>query len=92
MNARLYDPSLGRFITPDTLVPYPGNGQSYNRYSYANNNPLSHVDPTGRFHKKVMRGLRKAISKIMGNKPQGKSPLYLRVIFPSTAECRSLNN
>jgi RHS repeat-associated protein len=47
MNAREYDPLLGRFITPDTVVPGAGNSQSYNRYSYVNNNPLSMTDPTG---------------------------------------------
>src|SRR5713226_1408683 len=47
MNARLYDPILGRFITPDSTVQNPGNGQTYNRYSYAGNNPMRYVDPTG---------------------------------------------
>lgn len=47
MNAREYDPVLGRFISPDTIVPGTLNSQSYNRYSYVNNNPLSYTDPTG---------------------------------------------
>jgi len=45
--ARLYDPETGRFITPDTIVPDPGNPQSLNRYSYVLNNPINHIDPTG---------------------------------------------
>jgi len=40
MNARLYDPVLGRFISADTIVPNPGNMQDFNRYSYVLNNPL----------------------------------------------------
>jgi RHS repeat-associated protein len=46
-NARYYDPTLGRFLQADTLVPEPGNPQSWNRYSYVNNNPLRYTDPTG---------------------------------------------
>lgn len=47
MNARLYDPFLGRFLSPDPLVGSPDNSQSFNRYSYCLNNPLSYVDPDG---------------------------------------------
>jgi RHS repeat-associated protein len=47
--ARFYDPYLGRFISPDTIVPEPGNPQSFNRYSYVYNNPLRYVDPEGHF-------------------------------------------
>lgn len=46
-NARLYDPDLGRFLTPDTIVPDPTNPQGLNRYSYVINNPLNFTDPTG---------------------------------------------
>ncbi len=47
--ARWYDSSLGRFISPDTIVPQPGNPQALNRYAYVRNNPLRFVDPTGYF-------------------------------------------
>jgi RHS repeat-associated protein len=46
-NARYYDPVIGRFISPDTIVPNPANPQSLNRYSYCLNNPLRYSDPTG---------------------------------------------
>jgi RHS repeat-associated protein len=45
--ARYYDATIGRFISADTVVPYPGNPQSFNRYSYCLNNPLKYVDPSG---------------------------------------------
>jgi RHS repeat-associated protein len=46
-NARYYDPELGRFVSPDTVVPVFGNPQSLNRFSYCLNNPLRYVDPSG---------------------------------------------
>jgi hypothetical protein len=49
MNARLYDPALGRFLSPDPFVQAPGFSQSYNRYSYALNNPMRYTDPSGEF-------------------------------------------
>ncbi len=48
MNARYYHPQLGRFVSPDTIVPEPGEPQSYNRYSYSYNNPINYIDPSGR--------------------------------------------
>jgi RHS repeat-associated protein len=46
-NARWYDPALGRFIQPDTIVPEPVNPQSLNRYAYCLNNPVKYNDPSG---------------------------------------------
>ncbi len=48
-NARYYDPELGRFISPDTIVQDPSNPQTLNRYSYVLNNPLKFTDPSGHF-------------------------------------------
>ncbi len=45
--SRAYDPAIGRFVSPDPIVPAPGNPQSLNRYSYVYNNPLKFVDPSG---------------------------------------------
>lgn len=49
MNARLYDPNLGRFLSPDPYVQAPDFTQSFNRYSYALNNPLKYSDESGEF-------------------------------------------
>src|ERR1700741_993348 len=46
-NARLYDPTLGRFLSPDDIIPEPTDMQSLNRFSYVRNRPLSVTDPTG---------------------------------------------
>jgi len=45
--ARWYEPTLGRFVQPDTLVPEPGKPQVLNRYAYVYNNPLRYADPSG---------------------------------------------
>ncbi len=49
MNGRVYDPLVGRFLSPDPFVQMPNYSQSYNRYSYAFNNPLRFSDPSGFF-------------------------------------------
>ena len=49
MNGRLYDPVIGRFLSPDNYVQMPNNSQSFNRYSYCLNNPLKYNDPSGEF-------------------------------------------
>ncbi|MCB9139738.1 MAG: hypothetical protein H6642_15455 [Caldilineaceae bacterium] len=46
-NARYYDPEIGHFISPDTIVPDPTSVFGYNRYMYAMGNPLAFVDPSG---------------------------------------------
>jgi len=44
---RLYDPSMGRFLQADSVVPAPHDPLSLDRYAYARNNPVLYVDPTG---------------------------------------------
>ncbi len=50
MNARLYDPLLGRFLSPDRFVQNIFDLQNYNRYSYCGNSPLCYVDKDGNFY------------------------------------------
>ena len=47
MNGRIYDPRFGRFLNADPIVQAPDYSQSYNRYSYVFNSPLSFTDPSG---------------------------------------------
>ncbi len=47
MDGRIYDPTLGRFLQADPIIQAPNNSQSYNRFSYVFNNPMSYTDPSG---------------------------------------------
>jgi RHS repeat-associated protein len=47
LNGRIEDSVTGRFLSPDPRGTIPGSTQSWNRYSYVNNNPLSYTDPSG---------------------------------------------
>ena len=54
--ARYYDPSLGQFISPDTIVPDPAMVIDYNRYAYVRGNPLRRSDPSGHVPCEGMNG------------------------------------
>ncbi len=45
--ARWYDSSLGRFTTPDSIVPGAGNPLAWDRFAYTLNNPVLYIDPSG---------------------------------------------
>ena len=47
LNARLYDPIVGKMVSADPTVPDPSDQQAFNRYSYVQNNALAFVDPSG---------------------------------------------
>lgn len=51
MQARYYDPVIGRFYSNDPVDALGhlsgGNIQGFNRFAYANNNPYRFTDPTG---------------------------------------------
>ena len=47
MNARIYDPKAGRFLSADSIIPDPNNPDAYNRYMYVVGNPMMYRDPSG---------------------------------------------
>ncbi|MFF3840442.1 ricin-type beta-trefoil lectin domain protein [Streptomyces sp. NPDC001930] len=47
LGVRLYQPTTGRFISPDPLIS-PMDPQQWNGYAYGNNNPVGNSDPDGR--------------------------------------------
>jgi RHS repeat-associated protein len=46
-NARYYDSVLGRFLSPDSIVPNPRDARDFNRFTYVTSNPLKYTDPNG---------------------------------------------
>src|SRR5690606_32006901 len=65
MNGRMYDAKLGRFLSPDNYIQDPFNTQSFNRYGYVWNNPLSITDPDGEIFWAVV-GIAAAIGAAIG--------------------------
>lgn len=65
MGARLYDPTLGRFLSCDNYVQAPDNSQNFNRYSYCFNNPLKYTDPDGNIV--ISLGVASAIAMVAGD-------------------------
>ncbi len=53
MRARWQDPAIGRFLSPDTIIPNYTDPQSLNRMSYVNNRPTALQDPSGHYHIEV---------------------------------------
>lgn len=46
LGARYYDPAIGRFLSVDPIMNLT-DPEQWNGYAYANNNPVTHSDPTG---------------------------------------------
>jgi len=57
---RFYSPSLMRFFSPDRESPFKKGG--INIYTYCSNDPINHVDPSGRIR---FRTLAKTTSKLL---------------------------
>ncbi len=72
MNGRVYDPVVGRFVSPDPWIQDPENSQSFNRYSYVWNNPLSHTDPTGEIVKVALTSAKLIYKAYKAYKKSGK--------------------
>ncbi|MBK8455198.1 MAG: RHS repeat-associated core domain-containing protein [Thiofilum sp.] len=68
MNARLYDPEIGRFISPDTYIQAPNQSQNYNRYVCVMNNPLKYTDPSGHFFNFIIGAIIAIVASQSDNK------------------------
>jgi RHS repeat-associated protein len=50
---RYYDPEIGRFISPDSVLGVLSDPQTLNPYVYVRNNPINLIDPSGLYAVKV---------------------------------------
>jgi hypothetical protein len=57
MQARYYDPVLGRFLAPDPVGFAEGGVRYFNRYAYTANDPVNAWDPTGMSPEGFARGV-----------------------------------
>ncbi|MEZ5842557.1 MAG: polymorphic toxin type 50 domain-containing protein [Hyphomicrobiaceae bacterium] len=85
MNGRIYDPEIGRFLSADPFVQELANLQSWNRYSYVLNNPLSYTDPSGFFFAKLFKSIGAAFSGLFNAigsafKALLKSPIFRAIV------------
>jgi hypothetical protein len=47
MNGRVYDPTIGRFLSADPIIQTLATSQAINPFSYVMNQPLTLTDPSG---------------------------------------------
>ncbi len=69
--SRFYDPLLGRFASPDSIIPQNQGTLAWDRYAYVNNSPLNYTDPTG-------HDLEQIIFNKTGALPKSQQPTYLQ--------------
>ncbi|WP_245863939.1 RHS repeat domain-containing protein [Paenibacillus donghaensis] len=69
LRARYYDPSMGRFLNEDTYEGQIDNPLTQNLYTYVENNPLTHIDPTGHYTESQV-DLLITTARIAGSKSQ----------------------
>lgn len=74
MQARYYDPVIGRFYSNDPIGFR--DVHSFNRYAYANNNPYKYVDPDGREVKFFGPQSEVAVNKVTYDKVKNSSPAF----------------
>ncbi len=63
MAARWYQPTTGSFVSRDTLTQSPDPSVQLNRYTYANDNPLTNIDPSG--HDSLSKIASKLVNKVI---------------------------
>lgn len=76
MQARYYDPVIGRFYSNDPVGFLQNDASTFNRYSYVGNDPINKVDPDGQF------GVPINSQQIAYMSGQGISAMYTRLPDP----------
>jgi len=67
MNGRMYDPIIGRMLSPDPYVQGFAGTQGFNRYSYCVNNPLKYTDPDGEWVHVVVAAVIGGVMNVVTN-------------------------
>lgn len=93
MQARYYDPVIGRFYSNDPVGYTDANPvHSFNRYMYVNNNPYKYVDPNGKFlkkyHPKYSINLKKYLSQNLREKEKKKEKITMGKMIVILAEMK----
>lgn len=81
LHARYYNPTVGRFLSIDPVRGNPRTPQSWNLYTYVQNNPVNATDPDGRLASwlKWLWGLvtgqnaQKGVNKLIGEATKPKT-------------------
>jgi hypothetical protein len=68
MRARQYDPRLGRFTQTDPIQE----NRPFQHYSYAENNPISRIDPQGLTDEEALNRFKRNIPVLLGGNEYGK--------------------
>src|SRR5690606_24737066 len=71
INERMYDPITGQMLAPDNYVSLPHRLSGYNRYLYADGNPLKYTDPSGNLTQSQMEEVEDAIDKMRNGNYNG---------------------
>ena len=90
MQARYYDPLIGRFLSNDPVGFAEGGPTYFNRYAYTANNPVNNIDPDGRkiaFANGISQTDQQAFLEILG-KVAAADPKFAQRI----ADIHSSNN
>ncbi len=65
MQARYYDPLIGRFLSIDPVGFSTNAPGMFNRYAYTLNDPVNNVDPDGRENQRVMDRRNQAVRDLV---------------------------
>ncbi|MEH8018964.1 HNH endonuclease [Rheinheimera muenzenbergensis] len=90
MQARYYDPIIGRFYSNDPVGFTASNPMMFNRYAYANNNPYAFNDPDGRNPRRaVMQMLKDPVRTVRSASRSIKGVLQQAGVIPPPAPMRN---
>lgn len=64
MQARHYDPAIGRFMSVDPIRFVESEPHTFTRYAYAANNPYRYTDPDGEFINFIVGGVKAAVENV----------------------------